>query len=210
MAYKKQKKEDNEAKEPLVPYGDVPLNFEQVMLMFKETDRILTEKFQETDRQIQETNKQFKETDRRIKQLNELFTSHWGKLMEALITPSCLKLFKDRGIDIKRTYSNIEIESDELSGEFDIVLANGEQVVVIEVKTTLKTNIVDEFLEKMKRIKEYLPEHRDKTVYGAVAAIKYDENSDKYAYRKGLFVIKNSGEGLLKIANNKNFKPLEF
>mgnify|MGYP000458341818 CR=1 FL=1 len=220
-AKKKKKGDKNVAQEPQVPYGSEALSFEKVWLMFQETDRFLTDKFAETDRQFKEsdrfltekfveTDKQFKETDRRLKNLNELFTSHWGKLMEALITPSCLKLFKDRGIDIKRTYSNVEIESEELSGEFDIVLANGTQVVIVEVKTTFRAVFVDEFLEKMQRIREFLPEHANKTIYGAIAAIKYDENSDRYAYRKGLFVIKNSGEGLLKIANSKKFEPVEF
>ena len=122
---------------------------------------------------FQETDKQFKETDKKIQKLSNLFTTQWGKLMEALITPSCLKLFKKRGIDISRTYPNVKVEKEDLEGEFDIVLANGGEVVIVEVKTTMTPTFVNEFLEKLKRIREYLPEHRDKNIYGAVAGMLF-------------------------------------
>ncbi len=192
MSTRKKKAEVPVVEEPLQPYGSEHLTFEKVWLMFQETDR------------------QFKETDRRIKQLTTMLTSNWGRLMEALISPSCLRLFKERGFDIHRTYTNIKIETPELEGEFDIVLANGDHVVVIEVKTNCKVEDVDYFLSKMARIREYFPDFSRKTIIGGVATIAYHENSDKYAYRKGLFVIKNAGEGLVKIANRPGFEPLIF
>jgi len=39
-----------------------------------------------------------------------------------------------------------------------------------------------------------------------VGGIAIDEESDKYAYKKGLFVIVESGENV-KILNDKKFKP---
>jgi hypothetical protein len=59
--------------------------------MFQETDRILSEKFKETD-------KQFKETDRKIRELDRLFTSQWGKLVESLVEGDLIKLLKEREI----------------------------------------------------------------------------------------------------------------
>ena len=35
----------------------------------------------------------------------------------------------------------------------------------------------------------------------------YDGASDKYAYRNGFFVIKATGDGLMEIVNNNDFKP---
>ena len=177
---------------PAYGSGQEALTFEKVWLMFQETD------------------KKFKETDKRIKQLGNLFTTQWGKLMEALITPSCLKLFKERGLDISRTYTNVKVETNELEGEFDIVLADGNEVVIVEVKTTMTSGYVNDFLEKMARIREYLPEHKEKTIFGAVAAIKYENASDKYAYKNGLFVLINKGEDIIKIANKQGFVPRSF
>ncbi|MFW6350788.1 MAG: hypothetical protein ACOC2E_00235 [Bacteroidota bacterium] len=221
---KKEKPVSQDVNEPMLPYGNEPLTFEKVWLLFKETDRKMQEtdrKMQETDRKMKETDRKMLETDRKLekmykesrkdfKRLNNLFVTQWGKLMEALITPSCLRLFRARGIDISRIYTNVKVERKELEAEFDIVMANGSEVVIVEVKTTFTTSYVDDLLEKMTRIREYLPEHKDKIIYGAVAAIKYDSSSDKYAYKKGLFVLVNSGENILKIANKNDFSPREF
>ena len=213
MTTRKKKKESDQVNEPMPGYGKQPLDFNQVWLMFQETDRQFKEtdkKFKETDSRFKETDKQFKETDKKLNKAIAMFTTQWGKLMEALIEPSCLKLFKDRGIDISRTYTNVKVEQQDLQGEFDIVLANGEEVVIVEVKTTLTPKYVDEFLEKLDRIREFLPEHRDKTIYGAVAGIKYENSSDRYAYKNGLFVLVNKGEDIIKIANKKDFEPRRF
>lgn len=210
MCAKKKKEVHSGVNEPIQPYGNEPLTFEKVWIMFQETDK----KFKETERllteKFEETGRQFKETDKQLKRLSGLFTTQWGKLMEALILPSCLKLFKLRGIDIQRTYSNVKIQGKKLDAEFDIVLANGKEVVIVEVKTTMTPNYVDEFLEKMLNIRTYFPEFKEKIIYGAVAGIKYENASDKYAYKNGLFVLINSGENIIKIANKKQFEPKEF
>ncbi|MCF8303195.1 MAG: hypothetical protein K9I94_07975 [Bacteroidales bacterium] len=207
-------KDNNRANEPLEEY-EQPLTFEKVWQMFQETDKQFKEtdkKFQETDKKFQETDRQFKETNKKIKELSNLFTTQWGKLMEALIKPSCLKLFKERDIDINQTYSNVEVElpDEKMAAEFDILLANGSEVVVIEVKTTMRIEFVEWHLEKLEKIRKYFPRWADMNFYGAVAAIKYDEYSDKYAQRKGLFVLKSAGEGLIKIANPAAFEPKKY
>ena len=78
------------SEEPLAQYSK-PLDFEQVWQMFQETDKILTEKFQETDLQFKETDKKFQETDKKIKELTALFTSQWGKLVESLVEGDLIK-----------------------------------------------------------------------------------------------------------------------
>ncbi|MBN3034662.1 MAG: hypothetical protein JW861_03695 [Bacteroidales bacterium] len=64
------RKKYSAAEEPLPQY-EKPEDFEQVWKMFQETDRILTEKFQETDK--------------KLNKLEQLFTSPWGKLVESLV-----------------------------------------------------------------------------------------------------------------------------
>jgi len=179
------------------------LSFEKVWMGFQEVKEMFREMSRETDRQ-------FKATDRKIKDLSGLFTTQWGKLMEALIEPSCLKLFKDRKIDVSESYTNLKSNKDGEEAEHDIVLANGKEVVVISVKTTMTINYVNEFIEDIQRFKFFFPRWKNETIYGAVAGIKYVEQSDKYAYRQGFFVLKNAGEGIIKIANNQKFTPKAF
>jgi len=193
------------------------LNFEKVWLGFQEVKEMLKQTFQEiavqskeTDKKFQNTDKKFQETRDEIRALSGLFTTQWGKLMEALIEPSCLKLFRDRKIDVSESYTNLKSHREGESAEHDIVLANGKEVVVISVKTTMTINYVNEFVEDIERFKFFFPRWKNEIIYGAIAGIKYVEQSDRYAYRQGLFVLKNAGEGIIKIANSEKFTPKAY
>ncbi len=180
---------------------------QELIRMSQETDR----QFKETDKKFQETDRQFKETDKKINKVHGLFTSQWGKLIESITASGCLSLFKQRGLDISTTYRNIKVEVKGVKkAEYDVILANGTEVVIVEVKTSLKVEHVKYLLDKLKEVKNLLKSFSDKDIYGAVAAISFDENSDSYAIKNGLFVIKNSGKGILNIDNDANFKPTIF
>ena len=151
------------------------------------------------------------EWQKRIQKLENLFTTQWGKLVEALVEPGAVELFKKRGIKVNRSMRRIEVEDEEgrIVAEYDIILVNRGEVVVIEVKTTMKQWHVDEFLEKMASFREHFPEYEGRKIYGAVAAITFEEGVDRYAYKKGLFVLKSEG-GVIKIANDEGFRPKEW
>jgi hypothetical protein len=177
--------------------------------LFKETNKTLRELFKETDQRFKETAQRFKETDQEIKKLSNLFTTQWGKLVEALVEPGAVNLFRERGIDVHYTARRIEVEDEKRRkiAEYDIILVNDKEVVIIEVKTTVKKEDVDYFLEKLSKVREHLRSFvKDKKVYGAIAGISFDEGVDRYAYRSGLFVLKSEG-GIIRIANDPEFHP---
>ena len=103
--------------------------YEEIMNMFRETAAISrknTEKSRETDAQIKEilqellqsqkktdekfreTAQQFSETDRKIKELNTLFTSQWGKLIESLVAGDLVNLLNQRGIAVNDTVMRLK------------------------------------------------------------------------------------------------------
>ena len=93
--------------------------------------------------------------------------------------------------------------------ELDIVAINGKEVVLVEVKTTLKVKDIEHFAKKLKVFTTWRPEYKGKKVYGAVAYLRTDENSAKYAEKQGLFVIRATGSSA-SIINKKDFKPKTF
>jgi len=200
--------------EPIIPND---LDFSKVWYHLQETSRIMREnsletdrKFQETDRKFQETDQQFKETDKKIKELSGLFTSQWGKLVEALVRPACLSLFQRRGIAIERSMENVKAKHNGDTMEIDVLLVNDSELVIVEVKTTCRNKNITELKEDLIRFKTFFPEFSHYKVYGAIAALKYDAESDKYAYRNGLFVIKTTGEGVVEIDNDQEFVPVAY
>jgi len=90
--------------------------------------------------------------------------------------------------------------------ELDIIAANGKDVVVVEVKTTLKIKLVDEFLEKLERFRTLFPRFAEENIFGAVAFLRDEASSAKYAQKKGLFIIKATGDSA-SIVNTENFIP---
>ena len=79
----------------------------------------------------------------------------------------------------------------------------------MEVKTTLKVQHIKYFLEDLKKFTVRLPDFKGKTVYGAVAYLRAEEEAARYAERQGLFVIKATGSSA-SIVNKKDFKPKAF
>lgn len=163
----------------------------------------LRERFAETD-------SRFKETDKEIKDLHKLFTGQWGKLIESLVKPSALKLFQERGINATQTFQRIESYRNGSQMEIDLLLSNENEAVVIEVKTNIKVEGVREFLDDLREFTTFFPRYKDVKLYGAVAGINIEEDADKFAYRQGLFVLTGSGEGMVRILNDENFKPKDF
>ena len=93
--------------------------------------------------------------------------------------------------------------------EFDILAENGEEVVVVEVKTTLRAEDVAQFLGKLGKFTVYAPGCQGKKIYGAVAYLKTDASVVVHAERQGLFVIRATGNSA-SIVNEADFRPLVF
>jgi len=181
-----------------------------ILRLFAETDRRSRETDRELKEAFKETDRRSRETDKKIKELAGLFTGQWGKLVEALVKPSALKLFQERGVKVTETYQRVESFREGKQKEIDILLTNDTEAVVVEVKTTLKVEDVREFLADLKTFTFFFPRYRGVKIYGAVAGLQVEEEADRFAYRQGLFVLAGSGDGLVRILNNPAFRPKNF
>ena len=161
------------------------------------------------ERQMEELREQMKDTDRRLKKTDELFNSQWGKLVESLVEGDLIALLQARGIEVESTHPRVSGRRNGDHYEFDILAINGEEVVVVEVKTTLRPEDVTHFLEKLARFTEYEPVWKGKKIFGAVAYLKTDASVQAYAERQGLFVIRATGNSA-SIINRTDFQPRVF
>ena len=158
---------------------------------------------------LREVSKSQKETDRRLKKLAGLFTSQWGALMESLVEGDLVPLLQARGVTVRYTHTRMRGRRNGEHYEFDILAENGEEVVVVEVKTTLRAEDVAQFLEKLGKFTDYAPGYRGKKIYGAVAYIKADTAVQVHAERQGLYVIRATGSSA-SIINDAGFVPRVF
>jgi len=156
----------------------------------------------EADRRLKKLEKTVAQTSKEVAGL----TTRWGRFVEELVEPAVVQLFQERGIEIDQTFSRARQRRQGLAMEIDILGVNGSDVVVVECKSRLSRDDVDEFLDKLLRFKQSFPTYQTYRAYGAVAAIEIDRGVDRYAYQNGLFVIHPSGN-TVEIANDAGFEP---
>ena len=203
-------------------YEDVLNLFRETDRKFQDTERLLREQSQETERllreQSQETDRKFQETERLLREqsqatekklntLERLFTSQWGKLMESLVEGDLVALLTARGIAITDTTTRLKGKlADGGNFEFDIIAHNGEELVVVEVKTTLKPQDVEDFIARLRQLKHWLPRYANNRIYGAVAWLTADAGAERMMENRGLFSIRATGQSA-SIQNAPTFTP---
>lgn len=155
----------------------------------------------EQDRRMAETDRQMKETDRKLKELANRFTSQSGHIIEGLMEPSALRIFQDAGYDVDRCTKNykIHIKATGQKAEYDVILLDNTVVIAVEVKINCTKTDVDDFIKHMIPFRELFPEAGSKEVLGAMAAINYERDADRYAHEQGLFVIRVSDSDLFSL-----------
>ncbi|MDR3200753.1 MAG: hypothetical protein LBT68_04780 [Spirochaetales bacterium] len=139
-----------------------------------------------------ETEKAIKETQRNIGGLNNTM----GSLVEHVMTPGLPRKFKPFGFTFDRVTTVKWADGEgNIYTEIDGLLENGDQAMVVEVKTTLRRKDIDEHLERMERVRKYADAHGDKREFlGAIATMIANRQTKEYALSKGFFIIEPSGE----------------
>ena len=173
-------------------------SFEDIKELFRETDR----KMQETDRKMQETDRRLRELGKQIGGLG----NRLGDFVEGLIRPGLVRMFSDWGIKVHQTYPDVEAERDGVAIQVDLLVVNDTDVVVVEVKSKLKTEHIDEHIKRLGKFRKLFPRYADARLLGAVAAMVIPKESAKYAMERGLFVIGEKGDNAV-LLNPPTFQP---
>jgi hypothetical protein len=168
----------------------------------KETDR----RFKETDRRFQETERLLKEQSQRVDEQLGKLGNRLGEFVEWQVRPAAVKLFQARGVGVHELHSGVSAHRPEGSIEIDLLVVNETEAVVIEVKSKLTQADVDEHLERLAKFKQLMPLYRPMRVLGAVAGMVVPEDVARYAHRRGLFVLAQSGDSVV-ILNDDQFRP---
>jgi len=170
---------------------------------FAVTDRILTEKFAATDRQIEKVSKQIAKTDKLIGGIStnnglfaeEYFYNSLRKGEKILMGEKFDKLIKSE---------IMEDENKKTKGELDIILINGNSLVIVEVKFRVREKHVDKVMKKVKPFRERFPEYQNHKVYLGLASMVFDENIVVKCKENGIAVIKQEGDSV--VVHDENLK----
>ena len=197
----------------IVSQMETDQKFQATDKKFQATDK----KFQATDKKFQETNKQIKENDRILiarfkelsKQIGGIGNSN-GDFAEDFFYNGFDATMQVGDIKYDYIQQNKNKKIKNLQGEYDIVLTNGNSLLVIEVKYKLKKNQVLDFYEKkLPKFRKLFPEFNDYSVHAAMAAMSFEKNTKEEVIKKGMLLFTQSGDNLTKISP-KEMIPTEF
>ena len=169
-----------------------------------ETDQQMKESSAEFDRRMAETDRQMKETDRVLKRTTEevgKLGNRMGKVIERMVAGhNIIKQFQDLGYDID-SHSRNKAFGDNLPenmrGEIDLFLENGDLAIIIEVKTTFKAKNIGSLKNTMERFRRASDMKGDKRRFvGAIAGAVIEGEAVKLAHEEGIYVIVQSGKAM--------------
>ena len=152
--------------------------------------------------------------DKRMKELSKQLGGHanrLGEFVQEMVRPAVVRLFQERGLPVHQVSSNMKGFDDngKIGIEIDLIVVNTETLILVECKSKLTHDGVNEHLVRLAAFKQYFPIYDKYTVLGAVAGIVMPENVSDYAKSQGLFVLAQSGDSI-EIRNTDTFEPKEW
>ena len=170
--------------------------------------RSLKETQEDLSRSLKETSKELSDKMAKVHaELSDMGIVQ-GQIGEDLFYRNIPYLFKEQNLTFSDIRRNVKKKG---VAEYDIVAANKDKVLVIEVKNKLEKRSVDKFLEKMlPRFKKVFPEYRDYDLIGGVGGLVVKDDVGQYAQKAGLYVLTQKGDGGAMLLNRKNFRAKSF
>jgi hypothetical protein len=161
----------------------------------KQAQQDVERRAQEAERMAQETDRKMRETDRQIKELGKQIGGlgeKFGSFTEGLALPSMERLLRERfGMEV--ISPSVRITKGGRHLEIDVLAyANGpiNAAYVVEVKSHLREEGITQLRDLLQRFREFLPEHRDKRLYGILAAVDLTPALRERVLHEGFYVAR--------------------
>ena len=90
---------------------------EKLERLFEESKVEANHRSTEADRSLEELKKLVASANASVNNL----TSRWGRFVENLVEPAAVKLFQQRGINVKETHPRMKVRRGEIAMEIDIL-----------------------------------------------------------------------------------------
>jgi hypothetical protein len=185
--------------------------FDDILRLFQETDR----QFKETDRRMQETNdRSIRDIDRQLQEnarLIQRLGTKFGSFTEGLALPAMEKILRDRfGMEVISPSVRVSKAGKHL--ELDVLAyANGpvNAAYIVEVKSHAREESIAQLKTLLHRFRDFFPEHRDKQLYGILAAVDLSASLREKALQEGLYVAHIHDE-VFTLDIPEDFQPRAF
>jgi len=153
------------------------------------TERVLAESRAETERILSNLTKKMDRVHNDIGGLNNSI----GQLVQMVIIPGVMSKMNAAGHNFTMAAAEkdyYKANGDKLT-DVDLLLENCQDVMAVEVKTTLTKSDVEHHLERLRLLRknESITGMTGKTMYAAIACIRFKDGARELAAKNGMYLI---------------------
>ena len=171
----------------------------------------LTAAQKETDKQLKEVSQQQKKTDKQLKELGQQIGglgAKFGSFTEGLALPSMETILRQRfGMEVISPSVRVSKEGQHL--EIDVfAYTNGElnTAYIVEVKSHAREESISQLKSILQRFRNFFPEHKDKKLYGILAAVHLSPELREKILQEGFYVARIHDQ-VFELDIPDNFQP---
>lgn len=176
----------------------------------EETDRFFQKSREESERAFQKSRE---ENDRMIRELRQQMgglSDKFGSFTEGLALPSMEKILAQRfGMDV--IAPRVRARRNGHSLEVDVLAYShtNDQVFLVEVKSHLREEALGQLRQTLERFREFFPEHKDKKLFGILAAVDARDDLRARVLKEG-FYLARIHDGQFELQVPDGFQPRAF
>ncbi|MFM8300800.1 MAG: DUF3782 domain-containing protein, partial [Microcystis aeruginosa] len=186
-----QKETDKQLKEVSQQQKENAQQIKETDKQLKETDLLL----KEVSQQQKENAQQQKKTDKQLKELGQQIGglgAKFGSFTEGLALPSMEKILRQRfGMEV--ISPSVRVSKDGQHLEIDVLAyTNGElnTAYIVEVKSHAREESITQLKSILQRFRNFFPEHKDKKLYGILAAVHLSSELREKILQEGFYVAR--------------------
>jgi hypothetical protein len=176
----------------------------------KETDLLL----KEVSQQQKENAQQQKKTDKQLKELGQQIGglgAKFGSFTEGLALPSMEKILRQRfGMEV--ISPSVRVTKDGKHLEIDVLAyTNGElnTAYIVEVKSHAREESITQLKSILQRFRSFFSEHKDKKLYGILAAVHVSPGLREKILQEGFYVARIHDQ-VFELDIPDNFQPQSY
>ncbi|UZO74432.1 DUF3782 domain-containing protein [Microcystis aeruginosa str. Chao 1910] len=202
-----QKETDKQLKEVSQQQKENAQQLKETDKQLKETDLLL----KEVSQQQKENAQQQKKTDKQLKELGQQIGglgAKFGSFTEGLALPSMETILRQRfGMEVVSPSVRVSKNGQHL--EIDVLAyTNGElnTAYIVEVKSHAREESITQLKSILQRFRRFFPEHKDKKLYGILAAVHVSPELREKILREGFYVARIHDQ-VFELDIPDNFQP---
>lgn len=160
-----------------------------------------------TDKQLRETGRFLREIGRHLGGLGDKF----GSFTEGMAFPSMRRLLEEH-FHMNVIAPRFRVRRGGRTLELDVLAYSNAQineVYVVEVKSHLREDGLEQMRKILREFRDFFPEHQDKKIYGILAAVDAPEDVREKVLREGIYLARIHDEEF-ELDVPKDFKPRAF